>query len=65
MKQEFFSQCKEIAFEHFTMFGFAYEEAVIGTANQISYTRLKTHNYLSAGKKTFYATPFIIFCIEP
>ena len=47
------------------MFGFAYEEAVIGTANQISYTRLKTHNYLSAGKKKFYATPFIIFCIEP
>ena len=47
------------------MFGFAYEEAVIGTANQISYTRLKTHKYLFVGKKKFYATPFIIFCIEP
>ena len=43
------------------MFVFAYEEAVIGTANQISYTRLKTHNYWSVGKKKFYATPVIIF----
>lgn len=33
------------------MFVFEYEEAVIGTANQISYTRLKTHNYWSVGKK--------------
>lgn len=33
------------------MLVFAYEEAVIGTANQISYTRLKTHNYWSVGKK--------------